>query len=52
MKQSKIKVKRERKEQQLYIEYEHKKKNYLGYVRLLRFSYGKKVKLEFGFITI
>ena len=30
MKQSKIKVKTERKEQQLYIEYEHKKKNYLA----------------------
>ena len=30
MKQSKIKVKRERKEQQLYIENEHKKKNYLA----------------------
>ena len=30
MKQSKIEVKRERKEQQLYIENEHKKKNYLA----------------------
>ena len=30
MKQSKIKVKWERTEQQLYIEYEHKKKNYLA----------------------
>ena len=42
MKQSKIKDKYERKEQQLYIEYYHKRK-LLGYVRLLRYSYGKKV---------
>ena len=30
MKQSKIKVTQERKEQQQYIEYKHKKKNYLA----------------------
>ena len=39
MKQSKIKVKKERKEQLNIII----KEKLLGYVRLLRYSYGKKV---------
>ena len=41
MKQNKIKVKKE-SNNKWYIEYYHKKK-LLGYVRLLRYSYGKKV---------